>query len=62
MDATHHMDVLPLLVAVPAVREKVSSGVSCVAMSRARVWSIAILLGVVGRRVQMWRWRYVGMG
>jgi hypothetical protein len=56
------MDVLPLLVAVPAVGEEVSSGVSCVAVGRARVWSIAILLGVVGSRVQMWRWRYVGMG
>jgi hypothetical protein len=55
------MDVLPLLVAVPAVREEVGSGISCVAMGRARVRSIAILLRVVGSRVQMWRWRYVGM-
>jgi hypothetical protein len=56
------VDVLPLLVAMPAVREEVSSGVSCVAMGRVRVWSIAILLGVVSSGVQMWSWRYVGMG
>jgi hypothetical protein len=55
------MDVLPLFVSMPTVREEIGSGISCVTMGRARVRSIAILLGVVGSRVQMWRWRYVGM-
>jgi hypothetical protein len=59
--ATHHVDVLPLLVTMPAVWEEVSGWVSCVAVGTARIRSIAVLLRVVGTRVQVWRWRYVWM-
>jgi len=47
---------------MPSVCQKVSSGIPRVAVGSAWVWSIAILLWVVGCRVQMWRWRHVGMG
>jgi hypothetical protein len=54
--------VFPLLVAVPPVREEVSGGISRVAVGGARVWGIPILLRVIGRGVQMWRWRYMRVG